>query len=495
MSFIPFPPLKLTLATLLLLLIFMIYPAVKLLPTNTSDSLLVSGQFSQYANKENFRLVRIAQDDGSSFYNSIPALFDSGYGVFQGSIYAIESNSHETRFLLGGSNLGFNGAAATNIIAIDSIGKPDLSFASGSGFNGVVDTIKKDPWAAEKYYVGGEFTTYNGHPAPGIIRLNADGSIDNSFSIGKGVELLGENNPARVVTIAFHKSEGLICFGGTFSHFNGEQHNNIACMYEIGVERIFGSRTVTIDPFQTSLGFFQMPPSANQFTPVSAYSDEVDQIEIDEINNKIYISGQFNTYATKDASGQFVPGNSIQIGNFCRLSLNGTLNKSYPYEGILAKRMSFVLDEPNAVIIGAKTYDGIPYASLIKFDRDTQALIPGFAIMVNQNPNPGSSNPNPYKGVHSKQILHGTGEWIDYIYLLQGEGQLSPNGDGYALYNLEKHAPLIRIHRETGKIDPSFMFGPINGKEATRFMVLKENDYGLFDYILENFFGLNLADE
>ncbi len=496
MAFIPIPtlPKKWIAYLLLLLLILFTFPILKQFPSNASSSLLVAGGFTQYADTESKHLVRIKQEDGSNFSidyisTQLPP-FDSGSGVTQGSITSIETNEDETLYLIGGNFTGYKGVSANKIIAIDNSGDPVPSFVMGAGFDGIIQVIKRDPWNPDKYYVGGEFTTYNGNPAPGIVRLNKDGSMDINF-FGKGAQLSGENNPARVVTIAFHKVGNLICLGGSFSHFNLEPHNNITCIHRAGLnttEKSGMSASTDIsfsnyNPFQLSLGFFELPPNATQFNPVSSYIDEVSQIEIDETNHKIYVSGQFNTYANKDASGQFTPNNAMPTENFCRLNINGTFDQSYPYEGITVKRMRFVLDKPNAVIIGAGKYgqgSKIEYASLIKFDRETKALVPEFAVMENSL--------NNYSGVHTKQISQGTGKWSDYIYLLQGNGKSDSNGNGYALYNLSEHEPLLRINRITGVIDPTFHFGEINAQEAADFKVLKQNDYGLFDWALDKIF-------
>ena len=509
MALIPIPlSKKMLLYMMLLVLLLMAYPILKQFPTTASNSLLVSGGFKLYDNIKTKGLVRITQEDGSKFglnYTStlLPP-FDSGKGGF--GIHTIESNEEQNWFLLGGSFIVYDGVAATHIVAIDIKGKPVPSFNMGSGFNNIVQVIKRSPWNPDKYYVGGDFITYNGNKAPGIARLNSDGTMDTSF-IGNGVRLVTYNEddeefvikPGRITTIAFHKSKELICFGGSFSHFNDVPHNNIACVndshFNFKATLSAPSPFDTFDdPFSLSLGFFQLPPGATEFSPVSAYIDEVDKIKIDEANDKIYISGQFNSYANKDASGQFTPDDAQPTGNFCRLNIDGSFDLSYPYEGILAKRMDFVLDEANAVIIGAGKYDGnddgtkTNYASLIKFDRETKALVPGFAVKEDILINP-SGVPFYDGGVHSKKIHHGTGEWSDYVYLLQGREKFNNNGEGYSFYNIsEEHPPLIRIHRETGQIDTTFQFGPINSKGANTFIVLKENDYGLFDWAIDAIF-------
>jgi len=51
-------------------------------------------------------------------------------------------------------------------------------FNTGSGFNDIVRTIALQ---TNKILVGGDFTTYSGDTANRIIRLNSDGSIDNTI--------------------------------------------------------------------------------------------------------------------------------------------------------------------------------------------------------------------------------------------------------------------------------------------------------------------------
>ncbi|MEP5764861.1 MAG: delta-60 repeat domain-containing protein [Halieaceae bacterium] len=512
MPYLPMPlSRKMLQYTILLVLLMIAFPIVKSFPTTASDSLVVSGVFTTYANEKSKHLVRIKQADGSKFgtdyISTLLPPFDSGKGAHAGSIHVLESSEDESRFLIGGNLVKYNGTPVGRIALLDMTGKLDASFAAGTGFNATVQVIKRDPWNPDKYYVGGEFTEYDGLPAPGLARINSDGSMDMDFA-GVGVQLVTYDdideefisNPGRVTTIAFHKSMGLVCFGGSFNYFNEWPHNNIACIKKAGLSPIAEVFDV-IDPFVNSLGFFELPPGADDFSATSAYVDEVDKIKIDEANDKIYISGQFNTYANRDASGQFTPADAKSTGNLCRLNIDGTFDQSYPYEGILAKRMDFLFDEPNnAVVIGAGKYDadgnGIgemtAYASLIKFDRDSKALLSEFAVTEDIL----NSSPVPYYdgGVHSKEMRHGTGEWSDYIYLLQGNGKSEANGDGYSDYGLSKQPPLIRINLLTGEVDPTFPFGPIDAKEAAAFIVLKESDYGLFDWSIDlifEYFGID----
>jgi hypothetical protein len=58
----------------------------------------------------------------------------------------------------------------------------DKTFNIGGGFNDTVDSIIEQ--GDGKILVGGQFTGYNGESANYIIRLNSDGSKDQTFDIG-----------------------------------------------------------------------------------------------------------------------------------------------------------------------------------------------------------------------------------------------------------------------------------------------------------------------
>jgi hypothetical protein len=57
-------------------------------------------------------------------------------------------------------------------------------FNQGSGFNGPVYKILLAEDGSGDIYVCGSFTSYNGSPANGLIRLHSNGSVANRFAFG-----------------------------------------------------------------------------------------------------------------------------------------------------------------------------------------------------------------------------------------------------------------------------------------------------------------------
>src|SRR5690606_16708779 len=65
-------------------------------------------------------------------------------------------------------------------------GSVDNTFDIGTGINESVSSIVTQPDG--KVLVGGNFTEFNGQPQNRILRLNIDGSLDTTFNIGTGIE-------------------------------------------------------------------------------------------------------------------------------------------------------------------------------------------------------------------------------------------------------------------------------------------------------------------
>lgn len=95
-------------------------------------------------------------------------------------------------------------------------GSLDQSFKVGKAFNGEIRNVS---FANGKIIVGGNFTMYNDTVARNIVRLNADGSIDNSLQTGAGIK--GKLYDIHV------QSDGKIIVAGKFSEYDQNDVNHI----------------------------------------------------------------------------------------------------------------------------------------------------------------------------------------------------------------------------------------------------------------------------
>lgn len=402
------------------------------------NTVFVAGNFNTYEDQNAYRLLSIGHKGGKQPW------FDPGASL-NNNAWTVETNSKGSRIYLGGPFITYNGQPAGRIMVLDLSGKnmEGLEFFSGSGFDAPVHVIARDlhfPLKSDqRYIVGGEFTTYNGQPAPGVIRIMANGDIDPEFDPGTGVDYSPSQNPARVMTVAFDLNKNRTCFGGSFTSYNAVNTNNMICVLSNG-------RTIPSFNHGAS-GFTYAPPSPNP-----SYEGEVDQIAFDENYEKIYVGGRFNRF------------NGTEVDSLVRLGTDGDFEFNYQIEGQGTLRALFLLTETNAIITGGKSYTvetptgpvTTAYNSLIKIDRDDGALIPGFAV----TPGNGSDFAGfGYVGLGMAALADGEVVSPGKLYFAGGYTKLNASsGATFTYYNLQEDRPLLSIDKTTGAIDPDFIF-------------------------------------
>ena len=103
---------------------------------------------------------------------------------FDGAIFDMKQQL-DGKILVGGGFLEYNNISARSLARLNTDGTLDTTFNRGNVLNGYVYTILPAPDG--KIYIGGVFLKYNGNNMPGVIRLNNDGSLDQSFNAPSGI--------------------------------------------------------------------------------------------------------------------------------------------------------------------------------------------------------------------------------------------------------------------------------------------------------------------
>ncbi|MBK8947532.1 MAG: delta-60 repeat domain-containing protein [Flavobacteriales bacterium] len=165
--------------------------------------ILIAGKFTTYNGTARNRIARLNVD------GSLDTTFDPGTGS-SGTVYCLAMQP-DGKVLIGGYFSSYNGTLRNNIARINNDGSLDTTFDPGSGPNEVVRSITVQPDG--KILIGGVFTSYDGTPTNYITRVNADGSLDTSFNIGTGADIL--------ITSIVLQPDGKILVGGWFNSFNG----------------------------------------------------------------------------------------------------------------------------------------------------------------------------------------------------------------------------------------------------------------------------------
>lgn len=200
-----------------------------------------------------------------------------------------------------------NGIARNRIARFNSNGSLDGGFDPGLGPNGDISAAVLQPDG--RIVVAGAFTSFNGFPRNRVARLNADGSVDQSFGFSAGL-----NNTPLCLAL---QSDGRILIGGQFSQVDISQRFNFARLNSDG----------TVD---------------STFDPGIGPNGQVNAIAIDQFG-RILIGGNFTGY------------NGFARGGVARVFGDGTLDPAFdPSVGTGGNVFALVLQHNGEVIIGGR---------------------------------------------------------------------------------------------------------------------------------------------
>jgi len=159
---------------------------------------------SKYIEGEDFDYIVRVNSDGT-----VDNTFSTGTGFSGGSIQTIVLLS-SGKILAGGGFEEFNGEVANKIVRLNPDGSLDETFNTGDGFNDRVNLIALQ--SDGKILVGGGFDEFDGESVGYIARLNPDGSLDETFNAETGI------NEVETIVIG---TGGKIFSGGFAGVFGG----------------------------------------------------------------------------------------------------------------------------------------------------------------------------------------------------------------------------------------------------------------------------------
>lgn len=254
---------------------------------SSAGKIIVGGYFNDYNGNTVSKIVSI--NNNGSIDNSLTGI-TSG---FNGPVNKIIEQP-DGKLLCGGGFTTFNGNSRKYLIRLNSDGTEDLTFNTGLGFNSNVLCMILQPDG--KIIVGGQFGYYNGSNIyKCIIRLNSDGSVDNTFNSGTGFSRTLTGGGLMLYSMAL-QADGKIITAGEFDTYNGVVMRNIARLNSDG----------SLDnTFQIGLGLQS-----------TAGGSDAKCIELQN-DGKILVTGKFNTY------------NSASYNGIVRLNSNGSTDSGF----------------------------------------------------------------------------------------------------------------------------------------------------------------------
>ncbi|MFN8285295.1 MAG: T9SS type A sorting domain-containing protein [Chitinophagales bacterium] len=183
---------------------------VNVIVRQPDGKLIIGGDFTRFNNQTINRIARLNSN------GSLDTSFHVGTGL-NNSVYALYLQG-DGKVLVAGLFTTYGGASANRIIRLNSDGSRDNTFAIGTGASAQVFSL--DRLANGQYIIAGDFATFNGKTVGRVARLNSDASLDTTFNYGG----TGANN---IVTAAYVLPNNKIIAAGYFTQYNGNSSNRI----------------------------------------------------------------------------------------------------------------------------------------------------------------------------------------------------------------------------------------------------------------------------
>ncbi|RKX33899.1 MAG: hypothetical protein DRP71_08860 [Verrucomicrobia bacterium] len=139
--------------------------------------------------------------------------------------------SQDGKVTVGGSFTSAGGISHNSIVRLNADGTIDDTFAIGFGFNAEVQTLVAQ--SDGKMIAVGKFSFFNQTPTSGIARLNADGTLDQSFDPGTGFGYPAASFTRFVYSSALLNDDRIL-LAGNFISYNGAAQTGFAALSSSG---------------------------------------------------------------------------------------------------------------------------------------------------------------------------------------------------------------------------------------------------------------------
>ncbi|WCO01991.1 T9SS type A sorting domain-containing protein [Psychroserpens ponticola] len=397
-----------------------------------SGDFIVGGNFDKHNSYKKSGLIKLTSS------GQVDLSFNSGHGpteeYFSTEIREITKASGNKLYVAGRFR-EYDDVFSRNIARINSDGSIDTSFSTGTdelinGFDDGVNDVMEQP--SGKIIVVGEFETYNGNPAPGIAKLNNDGSFDNTFSVGTGV------SSSNLIDTVVELADGKFLIGGFFDEFDGFTTRNLARLNADGsIDTTFfvSSASQIYDIFLLNNGQF--------FIGTYSYNDDIITGRLAKINPDGTRDTSFNATGIISGTtkivkvlgnGQILVGGyySSQGGSVLKLNADGSLDTGFTLADINARVEDMELQDDGKLIIGGN-FDDIDGRDI----RGVARLNSDGTFDDTFNPEVVSQDPDTYAGTDDFSNTVNSLE-------LRDSGQLLVGGD-FRSYNAQPKSPLIAL--------------------------------------------------
>jgi uncharacterized delta-60 repeat protein len=320
----------------------------------TDGKIILGGGFTSYNGTPVNNIVRVNVD------GTVDPSFNSSGTGFNGDITSIDIQANG-KIMVGGFFSGYNSISRRAIARINSDGTLDLSFDPGTGFIGDYGVTDLKIISNERILVGGDFWTYNGVPRNGVAIINSTGSLDNTFYPG-----LGMSGSQFGIQSVLEQPDGKIIAAGYITNFFGFSATNIVRINSDGsydntfsgyvgdaiimdVKIQSDGKIVTVRQYDQN-GIDQIARLNTDGTLDQTFNTNVGSGFIDadlrelkiQPDGKILVGGSFSEF------------NAIPRDGICRINPDGSLDNTFnPGTGLQGATAATInLQEDGKIILG-----------------------------------------------------------------------------------------------------------------------------------------------
>ncbi len=317
----------------------------------SDGKVLISGYFNRVNEVIRKGFARVNSD------GSLDTTFNPEIGA--GNI-AITYILADGKILVGGNYRSFDGTTQQILVKLNSNGSLDTTFSPSIAplNDSVVKTIAFQ--TDGKILIGGTFASVNGVNKTSLARLNADGTLDNSFNPTIGSALINS---------IIVQTDGKIVIGGGFSGVNGFNRSNLVRLNPDGsLDPSFNVGSISLLTqvlIQPDNKFLALTGSAILRRNTDGTADNSLQSPTVSSVKKIYLESDGKIILV----GSFGSVNGISRSNIARISTNGTLDTLF-YPNGSDGRLNDIIGQPDGkIIVGGdfSVFEKVARSGLVRF--------------------------------------------------------------------------------------------------------------------------------
>jgi uncharacterized delta-60 repeat protein len=417
---------------------------VRAIAIQSDGKILVGGDFTTFNGTTVNRIARLNSD------GTLDTAFTTNIGTATNdSVWAIAIQS-DSKIVIVGAFTTFNGTTVNRVVRLRSDGTLDAAFTTNTGTGGSSTATALAIQSDGKIVIVGAFTTFNGTTVNRIARLNADGTLDTTFTTNTGTAANGNVFAVPV------QSDGKIVLGGDFTTFNGTTVNRVVRLNSDGTRDT---------AFTTNTG--------------TGANGNVDSLAV-QSDDKIVIGGTFLTF------------NGTTVNRIVRLNSDGTRDTTFTTNagtGASAGVGKIAIQSDGKILLGGSftTFNGTTVNRIARLSSD--------GIL---EPSPGPSSDINALAIQSdgKILLGGffttfNGTTVNKIVRLNSDGTLDTAFTANIGTGADANVNVIAVQSD-GKILLGGVFTTFNGTTVNK--IVRLNSDGTLDTAFDTNTGTGASD-